>query len=115
MPTVGLASALTLAFGIPGIKPLVVIAIVAFALYGRSGHRLLGMTRYGRMLQPFLDMVPGRSTAPPTTRPSRPTPPFSLPRKRGLLFWVLVATATVALAGVIATRIAIHSSIGVSH
>jgi hypothetical protein len=115
----------TLAFGIPGLKPLVVIAIVAFALYGRSSYRLLGMTRYGRMLRPFLDLATrGRDlgatvtarTSQPTTQPQpRTRNPLSLTTKRGPIFWALVLTATVALAGVIATRIAIHSSVGVPH
>jgi len=95
------------ALGIPGIKPLLIVAAVALVLYGRTGHRLLGMTRYGRVLQPLLNHVPRRSWQ----RLLLPEDP--LQRRR--LYWALVITLTIALAALLATRVAIHNSVGASH
>jgi hypothetical protein len=98
-------------FGIPGIKPLMIVAAVAFVLYGRSGRHLLGMTRFGRMLRPFLDFIPAR----PAARPAGTEPAVSNPQSRNYVFWALVILAATALIASIATRYAVHSASGIAH
>ena len=97
-----------LAFGIPGLREVVLVAIVAAALYGRSGSRLLMATRYGRSLSPWLRLIgvgaPARARASTTaTTTASPTP---RPR-RGKVFWAFTLTALAALAAWTATRMMI--------
>jgi hypothetical protein len=99
------------AFMIPGLREVVLVAIVATALYGRSGTRLLMATRYGRSLSPWLRLIGvgtparGRATAAAAARAAtrQPVPP----RRRGKYFWAFTLTALAALAAWIATRMMI--------
>jgi Na+(H+)/acetate symporter ActP len=99
--------------GIPGLREIVLIAVVALALYGRSGSRLLMASRHGRALAPWVSLVrDATGLGAGTGRGSRKD---SIPRRaralRGPLFWVLTFMAAAALAW-IATRAAILSGVG---
>ena len=91
------------AFGIPGFRGIVIIAVVALLFYGRSGSRLLALTPYGRALRPWLGLLP-------TARPAPGPAPVAPPKPRGRLFWALTLTAAAALAAWVATRVVIHYS-----
>jgi len=96
------------AFGIPGLKEIVLVGLVALALYGRNGSRLLMATRYGRSLQPWMRLVGVVPRARPTPHAStRPAP-----RRRGRLFWALTLMAAAAVAAWVATRMVILSGSG---
>jgi hypothetical protein len=103
------------AFGIPGLREVVLVALVALALYGRSGTRLLMATRYGRSLHPWLRLA---GLAPrPQARPSPATRTAAATgtgtrRQHGRWFWALVLTASAAVAAWVATRIVIQSGSG---
>ncbi len=96
------------AFGIPGLRELVLVVIVASALYGRSGTKLLMATRYGRSLSPWLRLIGvgaparGRAAAGTSTAP-KPAPP----KRRGRVFWAFALTGLAALAAWVATRMMI--------
>ncbi len=51
------ARGVVLGFLIPGLREVVLVAIVALVLYGRGGHRLLMATKYGRSAAPWLRLV----------------------------------------------------------
>lgn len=104
---------LTLAFGIPGLREVVLIALVALALYGRGGSRLLMATRYGRSLQPWM-RIAGLAPRGPGAAPSpsgRKTATQAVSRRHGRLFWALTLLAAVALAGLLATRIVVLNNL----
>lgn len=101
-----------LALGIPGLKSIVLIVLVAAALYGRGGSRLLMATRAGRGLSPWLNMV--RLSPAVKARAGAwigPSPPPA-PKRHGRLFWALTLTAVAALTAWIATRVAVHHATG---
>src|SRR5262249_43912556 len=91
-------------FGIPGLRGVVLVALVALALYGRAGSRLLLSTRTGRAVGPWgrlLRMaVTPASAADPRRRPAPPGGPSKPPRRRpqGRLFWALALIAAAAVA-----------------
>lgn len=96
-------------FGPPGIREIIVVALVAFVLYGRSGVvRGLRHTRYGRVIGPWI----------PAGRPaSDPKAPPSKPRRKSWgdrWFWLLAATAVTAVGAWVVTRLLIASP-GPSH
>jgi hypothetical protein len=83
--------------GLPGLREILVVAVVTLLLYGRSG---LMMHRRFQVLRPWL--------SPARRGPSRPTP-----ARRGVgawpglgdrVFWALALTAAAAVAAWIATR-----------
>ena len=104
-----------LAFGIPGLKELVLVGLVALALYGRGGSRLLMATRHGRALQPWLTAAgivprPGQgTTSPASAAPAKTKAPR---RGYGRLFWVLTISAAAAVAAWVATRMVVMSGSG---
>ena len=90
--------------GLPGLREMVLIALVALILYGRSG---LQHHPYARLLRPWV------------SRPRRvpPTPPG---RRTGSklgdrAYWILAITAATAVAAWIVTRMLIAGAPGVSH
>jgi len=94
-------------FGPPGIRELLVVAVVTLVLYGRSGVQTgLKRTRYGRVLAPFFR---------PT--PQRPVPAQSKKRSRWGDRWFLLLTITAAAAAAawVVTRMMIASSNGTLH
>jgi len=108
-----------LAFITLGLKELIMIGLVALALYGRSGSRLIRSTRYGRTIDPWLNLVRVRPRAQPNPRRGQspappPAPPASLWRQ-GRVFWALALTAAAAVAAWIATRVVVLSGSGTSH
>ena len=92
------ASGPLLAFLIPGVREVVLVALVALALYGRTGSRLLLRTRYGRLLGPVLARVPARAPA------NKPKAPKAIPRRRGRWFWAFALTLAAAVAAWVATQ-----------
>jgi hypothetical protein len=96
---------IVLAFLIPGPREVVLIALVFLALYGRSGARLLMMTRYGRSVQPWLRLVGLGAKARP--KASRPAAVAARPWRRGRWFWAFTLVAAAAAAAWVATRMAI--------
>lgn len=98
-----------LAFGIPGLREVVLVGLVALALYGRGGSKLLMATRHGRTLQPWLKAAgivprPGAGPGVSSKPPSR--------RRPGRLFWALTLTAAAAVAAWVATRMVVMNSSG---
>jgi len=88
--------------GLPGLREILVVAVVTLLLYGRSG---LMMHRQFQVLRPWL--------SPARREPSRPRPTTT---RRGVgarpgpgdrVFWALVFTAAAAVAAWIATRMII--------
>jgi hypothetical protein len=103
LPVADVVPALVFGFGIPGLKGILLIALVALALYGRPGSRLLAATPYGRALRPWLSLV----------RVPMPSKPAAARAKgRGRLFWALALTLAAALAALIANRIAVQIGAG---
>ena len=86
--------------GIPGLREILVVAVVTLLLYGRSGLR---MHRQFQALRPWL--------GPARREPPRPTPARrGVGAKAGLgdrLFWALALTAAAAVAAWVATRMII--------
>ena len=103
LPVAGVDPALLLGLGIPGFKGLVIIALVALALYGRPGSRLLSATPYGRALQPWLSLARFRMSGKPAA---------ATPTRRGRLFWTLTLFLVALVAALIANRIAVQWSAG---
>lgn len=109
----GWQNAAVLAFGIPGPRTVAVVAVVVLALYGRSGTRLLMMTRYGRSLQPWLRLAGIGTPAAARRRAARDAAPTAVaPRRHGWVFWALALTAAAAVAALIATRLVVLSGSG---
>jgi hypothetical protein len=88
--------------GLPGLREILVVAVVTLLLYGRSG---LMMHRRFQVLRPWL--------SPARRGPSRPKP---TPARRGVgtkpgpgdrIFWALAITAAAAVAAWITTRMII--------
>ena len=86
--------------GIPGMREILVVAVVTLLLYGRSG---LLMHRRFQALRPWLG-------------PARREPPSPTPGRRGVgvgaglgdrVFWALALTAAAAVVAWIATRMTI--------
>ena len=90
--------------GLPGLREILVVAVVTLLLYGRSG---LMMHRRFQVLRPWL--------SPARREPLRPSP---IPARQGVgvgprlglgdrVFWALALTAAAAVAAWIATRMTI--------
>jgi hypothetical protein len=120
-----------LGFGVPGLRELVLVALVALALYGRTGSRLLLSTRTGRAASPWVRLLrtaflPARTApADPRSRSRRDAPRPGQPDRararawgrwpQGRLFWALALTAAAAVAALVATRVVMHSAAGWTH
>ncbi len=108
-----------IAFITLGLKEIVMIGLIALALYGRGGSRLIRATKYGRTIDPWLNLVRvrpraqdprrGHATVPP------PAPPPPAPRRQGRVFWALALTAAAAVAAWVATRLIVLGGSGGSH
>jgi len=104
-----------LAFGVPGLKEMLLIGLVALAFYGRGGSRLLMATRSGRSISPWLDLIripAGTRAGPRRGASNRPAPapePAPVVRRQSRWFWALALTAAAAVAALVATRIVILS------
>jgi hypothetical protein len=92
--------------GPPGVRELLIIAVVAFILYGRSGVvRSVRHTRYGRILSPFLN-------AAQSARAPSPAPAAAKTKRRRWAdrwFWLLAAMAITAVTAWVVTRLLIAS------
>jgi hypothetical protein len=97
----------SLGFLVPGLKEVVLVALVALALYGRSGTRLLRMTPYGRSIEPWLRLVRPPSQARARRQGGGPAPKTRRPR--GAWFWALALTVGAAAVAWIATRVAVYT------
>ena len=103
-----------------GLKEVIMIGLAALALYGRSGSRLIKSTRYGRTIDPWLNLVRVRPRAGPqgTRRGQSPSSPPPAPAawwRQGRLFWARTLTAAAAVAAWVATRMLVLNGSGVSH
>ncbi len=90
--------------GLPGLREMILIALVALVLYGRSGLR---HTRYARVLYPWVATA-CRGGPQPQARPRGP-------RLGDRVYGVLAITAATAVAAWIVTRMLIVGASGVSH
>ena len=102
----GLEGAVWAFLGLPGLREIALVVLVALVLYGRSGLR---QTRSFRVFRSWLSVA--RRPAPPPT--PRAAPPVSKPGDR--VFWFLAITAAAAVASWIATRMMIVGGPGPSH
>ena len=86
-----------------GLKELVLLGLVFFVLYGRSG---LPSNPYVRALRPWLSprRRPGYGPVGPR---SAPVEPRSEPKRDGRFFWFLTILAAAAVAAWVVTRILI--------
>ena len=90
--------------GIPGLREILVVAVVTLLLYGRSG---LLMHRRFQAIRPWLS--PARREPPrPRPTPSRQVSGVNVNLNPGdRVFWALALTAAAAVAAWIATRMII--------
>lgn len=90
--------------GPPGVREIVIVAFVAFVLYGRSGVvRGLQQTKYGRLIAPWVSATP---------QAGGPSAKRAKPKRKGWgdrWFWLLAATAVTAVAAWVVTRLLIAS------
>ncbi|MGE3821183.1 MAG: hypothetical protein AB7I30_17355 [Isosphaeraceae bacterium] len=109
-----IASLPTLGFLIPGAKEILLVVLVALALYGRGGSRLLMTTRYGRMLSPWVRVAEtarpkqGGSRRGGRTAASASKVEPTTSRPKGRLFWALALIAAALAAAWVATRVVIQ-------
>ncbi len=82
-----------------GLKELVLLAVVALALYGRSG---VFKSRRFQQVRPWLSPVR-------RTPPGRPSPPAKRWLEGNRLFWFLTILAATAMVSLIVTRALILS------
>ena len=103
--------------GLPGLREVVLVALVPLRLYGRSG---LQMARRGRGLGLHPWLSPVRRTSSAATRAearahaSSSAGPGSS-RRGDRVFWFLAISAATAVAAWIITRTLIIGAPGVSH
>ena len=94
--------------GLPGLREILVVAVVTLLLYGRSG---LSMHRRFQAIRPWL--------SPARREPARPTPARRVAgANTGLgdrVFWVLALTAAAAVAAWVATRTIILAPSSLPH
>ncbi len=108
----GSVPAALLAFITLGLKEIVLIGLVALALYGRSGSRLIRATRYGRTIDPWLNLVRVRPRSGDPRRQAQAASPVQAPwksRSQGRVFWALVLLAAAVVAAWVATRVIVLS------
>ena len=95
-----------------GFKEIILIAGVVLALYGRGGARLLKTTRYGRSIDPWVNLVRVR---PRAGGPTRPAPAPAPSWRQGRVFWALVVIAAATAAAWVVTRMTVLGGAGVTH
>ena len=101
-----------LGFGIPGTREVVLVALVALALYGRAGSQILLSTRHAKVLPWWVRLI-RPSTAHSRRRAATAEPPPKpgvLPR--GRLFWALALAFAAAVAAWVATSVVIRAAAG---
>lgn len=111
---IGLGAGSLWAFlGSLGLREVIVIAVVALIMYGRSGV-LLQTTRQGRALRPWIAAA-RRAAGPanPQSASSKAAPRRS--RWGDRLFWFLTIAAATAVGALIVTRTMILGSSGLLH
>jgi hypothetical protein len=84
--------------GLPGLREIALVVLVALVLYGRSGLRFIQHIRAPRHW-----LAAGRRPVPPST----PGCPARGPKLQDRAFWVLAITAAAAVAAWMATRMMI--------
>ena len=84
--------------GLPGLREIALVVLVALVLYGRSGLR---STQHIRV--PRLWLAAGRRPVPPST-PGRPARGLKLEDRA---FWILAITAATAVVAWMVTRMMI--------
>jgi hypothetical protein len=92
-------------WGIPGVREIVLVALVTLVLYGRSGMQI---ARRGGGLPPWLSPFV-RRTRPSATRANanasaNSTPVSGTSRREDRIFWFLAILAATAVAAWIVTR-----------
>ena len=103
--------------GLPGLREVVLVALVTLLLYGRSGMQI---ARRGRGLYPWLSPVRRTSAARANAR-ANPVPTSSSATTPGVswrgdrVFWFLAILAATAVAAWIVTRTLIVGVPKVSH
>ena len=101
------------AFGIPGAREIVLVALVALALYGRAGSQVLMATRHARVLPWWVRLLrPTTAHSRERASPSKIAKPLSKPR--GRLFWALALAFAAAVAAWVATSVVIHGTVASS-
>ena len=98
-------------FAMIGIKAIIMIGLAVLTLYGRGGSRLLRSTRYGRAVDPWLDLV----RVAPRPQEKQPVTPPPSKRGQGRVFWALALTAAAIAAAWVATRIVVLNGTGNPH
>jgi hypothetical protein len=92
-------------WGIPGVREIVLVALVTLVLYGRTGLQVA--RRRGGLPGWLMPVV--RRTSPPGRPGPAPAPPatalgMAAARRRDRLFWFLAIVAAAAVAAWIVTR-----------
>jgi len=90
--------------GLPGLREILVVAVVTLVLYGRSG---LMMHRRFQVLRPWLSPARREQSKTRPTPASRGVCVGPHPGLGDRLFWALALTAAAAVAAWIATRVTI--------
>jgi len=102
--------------GIPGMREIVLVALVTLVLYGRSG---LQMARRGHGLPPWLSPFIRRTGPGPSATRGRtnanPSPSPGISRWGDRVFWVLAIIAATAVASWVVTRTLIVGAPKLSH
>jgi hypothetical protein len=100
-------------FGIPGLREIVLVAVVSLLLYGRSG---LQVARRGRGWQRWLSPVRQTSAAAARDRAGANPPPSRAGSRWGdRVFWSLTLIAATAVAAWVVTRALIVGAPKLSH
>jgi hypothetical protein len=102
--------------GIPGLREIVLVALVALVLYGRSG---LQIARRGRglasLLSPARRVSPSASASRARAGAPTTTQTHGILRSGDRVFWFLAILAAAAVAAWVATRTLIVSAPELSH
>ena len=97
-----------LGFGIPGTREVILVALVALALYGRAGSQILLSTRHAKVLPWWVRLI-RPTTTHSRRRAATAEPPKSAWWPRGRLFWALAMAFAAAVAAWVATSVVIRS------
>jgi hypothetical protein len=95
--------------GLPGLREVLLVALVTLVLYGRSG---LQIARRGRGLHPWLSPIRRTSAAAPRAKP--PTAQGTS-RRGDRVFWFLAIVAATGVAAWVVTRTLIVAAPKLSH
>jgi hypothetical protein len=95
--------------GLPGLREVILVALVTLVLYGRSGMQI---ARRGRGLHPWLSPI--RRTSAAAAR-ANPSPAQGNSRWGDRVFWSLAIIAATAVAAWVVTRTLIVAAPKLSH